>query len=48
MGKKLWQEGYIERDTHLIPYVYRITENLKKIDLTRLNATTTTNIQKQE
>ena len=47
--KKLWQEGYIERDTHLIPYVYRITEKLKKIDLTKLNATTTTtNIQKQE
>ena len=30
--KKLWQEGYIERDTHRIPYIYRITENLKKLN----------------
>jgi predicted transcriptional regulator len=28
--KKLWQEGYIERDTHRIPYIYRIPEHLKK------------------
>ncbi len=27
--KKLWQEGYIERDTHKIPYVYQTTENFK-------------------
>ena len=31
--KKLWQEGYIERDTHLIPYIYRITEGLKKLKI---------------
>lgn len=28
--KKLWQEGFIERDTHRIPFVYRVTEKLKK------------------
>lgn len=31
--KKLWQEGYIERDTHRIPYFYRITESLKKMEI---------------
>jgi len=31
--KKLWQEGYIERDTHRIPYIYRITESLTKIKI---------------
>ncbi len=34
--KKLWQEGYIERDTHMIPYIYRVTENFKKMDLKEL------------
>lgn len=28
--KKLWQEGFIERDTHRIPFVYRANEKLKK------------------
>lgn len=28
--KKLWQEGFIERDTHRIPFVYRANEELKK------------------
>ena len=36
--KKLWQEGYIERDTHRIPYIYRITDNLRKIE-TDINST---------
>jgi hypothetical protein len=31
--KKLWQEGYIERDTHQIPYVYRVTEKLKNMEI---------------
>lgn len=35
--KKLWREGYIERDTHRIPYVYRITENLEKMEIKDLN-----------
>ncbi len=34
--KKLWQEGYIERDTHRIPYIYRVTESFKKMDLKEL------------
>ncbi len=29
--KKLWQEGYIERDTHRMPFTYRPTKKLKKI-----------------
>ena len=28
--KKLWQEGYIERDTYSIPFIYRPTKELKK------------------
>jgi len=28
--KKLWQEGYIERDTHRKPFTYRPTKKLKK------------------
>ncbi|MDQ1278880.1 MAG: hypothetical protein QG670_140 [Thermoproteota archaeon] len=28
--KKLWQEGFIERDTHKIPFVYRANEKLKE------------------
>ena len=31
--KKLWQEGYIERDTHQLPYVYRVTEKLKNMEI---------------
>lgn len=31
--KKLWQEGYIERDTNKIPYVYRVTEKLKNLEV---------------
>jgi len=27
--KKLWQEGYVERDTHTIPFTYRPTKELK-------------------
>ena len=29
--KKLWQNGYIERETHRIPYIYHINESLKKM-----------------
>jgi DNA-binding MarR family transcriptional regulator len=29
--KKLWQEGYIERDTNSIPFIYRPTKELEKI-----------------
>ena len=29
--KKLWQEGYIERDTNCIPFIYRPTKELEKI-----------------
>jgi predicted transcriptional regulator len=29
--KKLWQEGYVERDTHRMPFTYRCTKKLKKI-----------------
>lgn len=29
--KKLWQEGYIERDTHRMPFSYRPTKKLKKL-----------------
>ena len=29
--KKLWQEGYIERDTHRMPFRYRPTKRLKKL-----------------
>ena len=28
--KKLWQEGYIERDTNSIPFIYRPTKELEK------------------
>jgi hypothetical protein len=28
--KKLWQEGFIERDTHRIPFIYRANEKLKE------------------
>lgn len=28
--KKLWQEGYIERNTNSIPFIYRPTKELKK------------------
>lgn len=28
--KKLWVEGYIERETHVIPFIYRPTKELKK------------------
>ena len=28
--KKLWQEGYVERDTHTIPFMYRPTKELEK------------------
>ena len=27
--KKLWQEGYIERETHTIPFIYRPTKELE-------------------
>ena len=29
--KKLWQEGYIERDTNSIPFIYKPTKELEKI-----------------
>jgi len=29
--KKLYKDGYLERDTHKMPYVYRLKEELKKI-----------------
>jgi hypothetical protein len=28
--KKLWQEGFIERDTYVIPFIYRPTKELEK------------------
>jgi len=28
--KKLWQEGFVERDTHVIPFIYRPTKELEK------------------
>lgn len=28
--KKLFEEGYVERDTHKIPYVYRVVEKIKE------------------
>ena len=28
--KKLWQEGFIERDTHRIPFIYRVNDKLKE------------------
>ena len=30
--KKLWQEGYVERETHRIPFTYRAAEPLKSLD----------------
>jgi predicted transcriptional regulator len=29
--KKLWKEGYVERDTHKMPFTYRPTKKLKEI-----------------
>ena len=29
--KKLYKDGYLERDTHKMPYVYRLKEEMKKI-----------------
>jgi DNA-binding MarR family transcriptional regulator len=29
--KKLWKEGYVERDTHKMPFTYRATKKLKEI-----------------
>jgi DNA-binding MarR family transcriptional regulator len=29
--KKLYKNGYLERDTHKMPYVYRLKEEMKKI-----------------
>ena len=28
--KKLWEEGFIERDTHKIPFIYRANDRLKE------------------
>ncbi|MFQ6074581.1 MAG: hypothetical protein ACE5Z5_00405 [Candidatus Bathyarchaeia archaeon] len=28
--KKLFEEGYVDRDTHTVPYLYRVNEKLKK------------------
>jgi len=36
--KKLYKDGYLERDTHKMPYVYRLKEEMKKI-LKRREAT---------
>jgi CRP-like cAMP-binding protein len=30
--KKLWQEGYVERETHRIPFTYRAAEPLKSLE----------------
>ena len=35
--KKLWQEGYIERDTNSIPFIYRPTKELEKRINVKLN-----------
>lgn len=29
--KKLWREGYVERDTHTMPFIYKPTKGLKRI-----------------
>ena len=29
--KKLYKDGYLERDTHKMPYVYRLKEEMEKI-----------------
>jgi predicted transcriptional regulator len=29
--KKLWQDGYVERDTHRMPFTYHPTKELKKL-----------------
>lgn len=29
--KKLYKDGYLERDTHKMPYIYRLKEEMKKI-----------------
>jgi DNA-binding MarR family transcriptional regulator len=29
--KKLYKNGYLERDTHKMPYVYRLKEEMQKI-----------------
>ena len=29
--KKLYKDGYLERDTHKMPYVYRLKEEMQKI-----------------
>ncbi len=29
--KKLYKEGYLERDTHKMPYIYRLKEEMQKI-----------------
>jgi DNA-binding MarR family transcriptional regulator len=37
--KKLWQEGYVERETHRIPYIYRVTDNLQRMMLKEFKET---------
>jgi len=37
--KKLYKDGYLERDTHKMPYVYRLKEEMRKI-LKKREATT--------
>ena len=32
--KKLWQEGYVERETHRIPYIYRASDALHNLENT--------------
>jgi len=29
--KKLYEEGYLDRDTHKIPYTYRIKEEMRSL-----------------
>ena len=29
--KKLYKDGYLERDTHKMPYIYRLKEEMQKI-----------------
>ena len=29
--KKLYKDGYLERDTHKMPYVYRLKKEMEKI-----------------
>ena len=41
--KMLWQKGFIERDTHRIPFIYRPIKGLKKLLDKKMSLTTSRN-----